>query len=176
MYLLVNAQCYRDNFFGRIDHYWVNMPRMAAYYHSLKPAARAEFEHSMEDGARKQGYSQDGMGSNDSEGFGMIGQYVEVVFSRFDHDDSGTLDWNEAEEAFPVFKSALHDVSCQQGHCLTSDADLNAVFTYMLAHGKAPSALAFARWRYLPFFRSLSADRGTLMAIFAQLGKPSPSH
>jgi hypothetical protein len=33
--------------------------------------------------------------------------------------------------------------------------------------------MAFVRWRYLPFFRKLSADRGTLMAIFGMLGKLS---
>ena len=105
----------------------------------------------------------------------MIGQYVEVIFSRFDHDDSGALDWNEAEQAFPIFKSALHEISCQQGHCLTSDADLNAVFTYMLAHGKAPARSRSRAGATCPFFRSLSADRGTLMQIFGMLGKPSPS-
>lgn len=172
-YYLIDTECYRKRFFGNVEHFWRNMPKLAAYYRSLKDPQRTAFEHAMEDGARKLGYSPQPMNSSDSEGFAMIGQYIEVIFARYDADDSGALDWDEAETAFPIFKGTLEELSCAQGHCLHSEGDLKAVFTYMLATGHSPSAAAFVRWRYLPFFRNLSADRGTLMQIFGALGKPT---
>jgi hypothetical protein len=168
----IDPVCYRRNFFGQPDHYWKNMPKLAEYYGDLEGYARSAFEANIETGARKLGFSPQPINSSDSEGFAILGQYVEVIFSRFDADDSGTLDWNEAEEAFPVFQGSLHEISCQQGHCLNSEADLYAVFTYMLAHGKAPGTAAFLRWRYLPARGGLYADRGRLIQIFGELGKP----
>jgi hypothetical protein len=174
-YLLIDAQCYRDYLFGHTDAIWSNLPRMAAYFKTLSGKGLDDFKHAMEDGARKQGYNDSPMNSNDYQGFAMIGQYVEVVFERFDQADEGVLGWNEARQAFPIFKNSLRDETCQQGHCLNSEGDLYAVFTFMLAYGRAPSPLEFVRWRYIHIGRHINATRGTLMQIFGALGRPSPS-
>lgn len=168
----IDPVCYRKNFFKQPEHFWKNMPKLAEYYRSLSGSERLSFEKDIETGARKLGYSREAINSSDSEGFAIIGQYVEVIFSRFDADDSGFLDWNEALEAFPVFQGSLQALSCQQGHCLDTEEDLLAVFTYMLARGHAPGTAGFLRWRYIPMGRKVYADRGTLVRIFGELGKP----
>ncbi|MGK5083183.1 hypothetical protein WDW37_07735 [Bdellovibrionota bacterium FG-1] len=173
-YRLIDADCYRRTFFANAERFWGKMPNLLKYIKGLMPAQRQELKRAIEDGARKGGYSQEMMNSSDSEGFGMIGHYIEVIFARYDQDDSGVLDWDEAAQAFPIFKRSLREMTCQTGHCLDSDADLTAVFTYLLAHGHSPSTFQFIRWRYLPIFRGLFADRGQLAQIFALLGRPSP--
>jgi hypothetical protein len=176
--LLVDPPCYRNELFSndpeKVRFFWKHSPGLANYYLNLDQGERRDFAHAMEDGARKHGFSEELMNSSDSEGFAMIAQYIEGIFSRYDHDGSGTLDMSEASEAFPVFRGTLEELSCQQGHCLTSEKDLRAVFTYMLEHGEAPSKWAFIKWRYLSFSHSISSDRGKIMQIFAALGKPSP--
>jgi hypothetical protein len=165
----VDADCYRRHFFAHVREYWANLPRLANYYLSLGKSARQAFERDLENGARKLGYSSAPINSSDSEGYGAIGQYIEVLFSRFDADDSGGIDNDEAEQALSVFKGSLHEMSCLQGNCLDSDAGLKTAFLYLLDHGAAPGTAGYVFWRLVPIDERIDARRGTLMSIFGAL-------
>ncbi len=168
-YVTIEPVCYREVFFANAPLYWKRLPRLLEDFDGLKEPVLGNFKRSLEMGARKSGFSPALMNSSDSEGFASLTQYVEVVFARFDKDQSGYLDINEAHAAFPVFQRSLKEVTCKRGKCLSSTSDLRAVFTYLLGNGFAPSKWQFIRWRYNPFGHSIYANRARILKILSEL-------
>jgi hypothetical protein len=174
-YTLIETHCYRERYFSAFRQNWANMPKLVKFYADLSGSQRLAFQRSMETVARKKGYTdQVMMDSADTKGFVMVVHYVESIFARFDSDESGSLTWDEVETAFPVFKRSLEEVTCEQGHCLTSDKDLMGIFTYLLAYGEPPSSMGYVWWRYIKVWpeKKVNADRARLMQLFAQLSSP----
>lgn len=94
-------------------------------------------------------------------------QYVEMIMSRFDVNGDGFLNNQESRRAYPVFKNLLASLSPVDG-----DKFLRALFTYMLAEGKAPETgrekRAVFKKAYFgdgEFF--VKADRAQLLKILA---------
>lgn len=94
-------------------------------------------------------------------------QYVEMIMSRFDVNADGYLSNQESRRAYPLFKQLLASLSPVDG-----DKFLRALFTYMLAEGKAPetgkekrSIFKKAYFGDGEFF--VKADRSQLLKILA---------
>jgi hypothetical protein len=120
------------------------------------------------------------MNSDDTQGFVGILQYIESMFGRYDTDRDGTIDWKEADAAFPVVKNALQQYAATSGTNL-SDGLANVVFTFMLDKGKVPDTVChplktdveLVSWiaeRALPFLGHYKANRLRLAQIFGAIG------
>jgi hypothetical protein len=177
-YPYVETRCYRARFFEHHARHWRRMPGMDAHYADLLTTRGyrnewviADFEKSFETAARKKGFSDAPIDSSDSEGLAALGQYVEVVFAKFDADASGFLNHDEAIAAFPVFQAKLAEMACRQGSCL-SDGKLRSLFTWLLQYGYVPSSffqkMNFLRWHALRS-QSVYADRSCILQIFAMI-------
>ena len=111
-------------------------------------------------------------------------QYIEAVYSRFDVNTDGNLDYAESKLALPVFSQTLKKIAhCTQGTELT-DVETGALFTYLLSHGKIPTNLEAAVWlgeqdvgdalrKFLHFVKlgEFEAPRIRILQIFAEIGK-----
>jgi hypothetical protein len=104
---------------------------------------------------------------------------MEVVFSRFDKNDSGTLTANEAREAFPILRCTLNRYA--KAKKPLSPHMLESVLTYMLAFGRMPrenekgdttlwAQIGVGLWSLLPSW-PIHADRTQLLRIFATLSE-----
>jgi hypothetical protein len=164
-----DARCYRERFRPAFaDAYaefkpWVQMTR------SYSAQDWDAFEHDFESAVRKNGVSEELVESTDVDHGSAIIHYIESVFVRFDTDQSGTLNWTEAESAYPLFKSILADASGYK-----DDRTLKAVFAYLLANGRAPTNLADKAyfevwWLGHPSHWTFDADRHQLLKILGQL-------
>jgi hypothetical protein len=172
-YLTVDAPCYRRHFFANTDVYWSRMPVLRSYYSKLDARGTRKFQVDYENAARRLRYSDErNVDSTDSEAWGMIGHYVEAMFSRFDENGSGTLDAREAKKAFPVFYATVRDIFNKRIGRNPSRGEAEGLFTYLLAHGAPPTgAVSFAWWMAKRFSWSFEADPGRVVAIFSELGK-----
>ncbi|MBC7691476.1 MAG: hypothetical protein H7222_06880 [Methylotenera sp.] len=193
----IEPDCYRRIMFNRIpgksnyEEIWKFMPGMADFFFKLSnEKAVQDFDFNLEEAARRKGYSRDRyMESPDSEGFALIYHYVEAIFSRFDADFEGSIDYPESGEAFPRFKRTLTEVS-GFGKCRPADdrvvaEKVEALFTYLLAHGEPPVAASdkglkllaggakFWAWRQKKIFGGwhFKATRMTLVKVLSQIGK-----
>lgn len=168
-YEVVEASCYRQEFFKKVEDSFARLPKLLEYYTGLRREERMGFVRDLEDAARAHGFSSQPVDSADSERIVAVAQYLETLFLRFDLDRSGAIDAREAESAFPVIKRALQNATCQGGSCLEGDDFLRAVFTYLLAFGRPPGKLGLGTWMLARPFWSFQADRGDVLRVLAKL-------
>lgn len=172
-YELVPADCYRREFFERFDSLMERMPKLGAYYDSLSGSRRAEFEEQFLAAAGL--VPGVALGAQGSENLAGIAHYVESMFQRFDRDQSGTIGKKEAirsrDSVLNVFGTALKAATCKAGSCLTETSDLEAVLTYLLAHGKTPSKMQYVFWKLKRPFWSFEADRTRVLEILGNLAR-----
>jgi hypothetical protein len=188
---LIDAVCYRSQFYGNFATYASGpantagyngheMDGLVNYFNNADPEAKAEFEKDFEVAARDNGYQElVPIDSGDTENFVGIMQYMEAIFTRYDVQSNGWLGPSEADVAFPVFKNVLEEM----GRTLNPPQNLNdstaeLVFTYMLAKGEVPSTWDAIWWwveKVLPW-TDYKSDRLKLMQIFASLANASPSN
>lgn len=173
-YELINADCYRREYFRNHTYIWKNFPQLEAYYNGLTSEKKTQFSKNFELVARTLGYSQEPVESTDSESFGGLAHYIETFFQRFDRNSDGLLSEEEAVEgprsAFAVLRNTLATASCKAGHCLKKSGDLEDLLTYLLHYGDVPSgAWSFLRWKGTRPFVRIEADRGRMIEILAKL-------
>jgi hypothetical protein len=174
LYPTIEPNCYRKVLDERFSHFMDHLPLLAVFYNNLSAAERIQFEHDLEDAARTSHYSNKvWIGSSDSDAMSALLQYLEAIFSRFDTNLSGTIDKNEAHLAFQVFKPTLESLTS-----ITDEKELEAVFTYMLNFGEAPSAsglqaVKFYMWEHVDAW-NFQADRAVLLHILAQMTTKTP--
>lgn len=103
--------------------------------------------------------------------FPHVVQYLELVFSRFDSDKSGSINQVDAQLAFPVFQGLFRDMAKEYiDKGLLKEEDLWPLFTYVLKNGKIPETagdfLKFMIWKGMPEKRrTFNTDRNKLAAI-----------
>ena len=163
--------CFRREFFKRysVSGFMKQMAGAVDQYRSLDNKKRRHFEYVLEDASRLYGYSSKPMDSTDIEGIAMVSHYVEVILQRFDKDRSGTLNLKEGREAFKIFKRQFADYVRPLG--IKSDKMIEALFMYLLAHGKAPGKTAFVGWLMKRPFWSFEADRSRIYMIFSEISR-----
>jgi hypothetical protein len=204
----IEPDCYRRVLFGRVpgkanyEAVWYFMPGMAEFYSKLPNNQLYDFQYYLEEAARREGYGRDRyIESADSEGFALIFHYIESVYSRYDRDFSGTLNYKESKMAFPQFRKTLTEISgfdkCRKDSPKTVESKVEALFTYLLAHGQPPvipttrglpllvGGAKFWAWRQQKVFGGwhFNSNRMTILQVFGQIGKmtapvsdaPSPS-
>ncbi|OFZ22217.1 MAG: hypothetical protein A2X94_01805 [Bdellovibrionales bacterium GWB1_55_8] len=168
-----STDCYMESYFSNIEDFWKRLPGMLQFYKSLSSADKSDFQEHLMAAARLPGSPKHLINSNDSIGFAGIAQYVDAMFARFDLDASGTLDQNEAKPAFLVFRGALKNVvEAKKMSKIIPDKDLEALFTYILAHSEPPSKITHLPkwyWWKLKTEWKFQTDRMGILRIFGQL-------
>lgn len=170
----VDAQCFRNAYFGNIDLFWVNFPDLIKHYKHLKTSEQASLRYAMEKAARTKGVSNDPIGPFDMDSFAALPHYLESIIGRFDVNNDQVLDKHEVlDRAYPIFKDTLATLSGR-----TSDWVLEGALTYAIKFGKLPKTiaeqahfLAWCAWR--PFWK-IEADRAALYQVIAILSDPIP--
>ncbi|MCB0351271.1 MAG: hypothetical protein KDD38_08820, partial [Bdellovibrionales bacterium] len=127
----------------------------------------------MERTNRKDGPTSDPILHSDIDETFVMLQYIEVIMLRFDEDRSGDLNIKEALKAFKHFKNVIGDMLGLDSR--TESEEIEALFTYMLKYGDAPSLddplarMRFQNWKWQKKKWRLSAHRGTFLQILATL-------
>ena len=170
----IQANCYREVFRNNYAKFMSSIPTAISYYERLSPKRNNKFSQMFEEAARLNGYSDEPIGSADSEAFVLITHYIEALISRFDSNFNGSFDRKETDVAFLIFKRVLADYVRPKG--ITSENQVEALFTYMLSHSKVPSndsvgKADFIWWMSRKPWWSFEADRTTILSIFAEIGK-----
>ncbi len=175
---LVDSDCFHQEFYGNVKRYWSHFPRMLAYYEKLDSARQAEFRAVLTEATRGRGMEREPIGNIDTQGYTGLIHYVESLFMRFDRNRDEILGLSEALNAFPVFQ---HELAKLAELDPKKEGTLEAIFTYLIAHGKAPSSgfagvaqiLAWRAWK--PFW-NIEADRISLYGVFGELSStPAPA-
>jgi hypothetical protein len=167
----IEPQCFRARFGSQFATMWDHMPGMVAYYKKLSPANQQAFIRSLEAIGRRVGATESQPVDHfEVEVIVTVLHYVEALFLKNDINRNGTIDLAEAQSAFTLFRSILLQHPAVQANHLTEDADLRAIFTYLVGHnGDVPDTAAFIWWRYVASWSDIHADRGNIINIFANL-------
>ncbi len=130
-------------------------------------------ETNLEKAARTNGFSSDPISTSDITRMTMVQQYIESLYVRYDANRDGLIDYNEAQNALPLFKALLVKASG-----FTSDKKINALYMYILKNGKAPTSLgdkaSFLIWTLFPDkWKKVTADRLKLLQVVGALKSAS---
>ena len=165
----MDITCFRERFKGEHRSFWDHLPLLVDYYGRLDATGKSSLHKSIEEGARRYGYSDLPIGSYDVESMAGVLHYVESIFNRYDVDSNTFLDLDEVMGAYPTFKRIITDVG---GLDPDDDLMIEAVFTYLVRFGQVPSEdflgmahfIAWFLWR--PFW-TIKADRSAIYKIIS---------
>jgi hypothetical protein len=175
---VVPKDCFKKEFFKGIHEYLDHMPGMISYYDGLTGKALDSFQDALVSIGTAGLFPGEKVDNIGSEKLATLLHYTEAAFARFDTDLSLKLDVTEALAAYQVFKPTFAVLVRERSDYFKTDADFEALFTYLLKYGKMPAtsiggATDFWSWQkqkdYLGW--TLSADRGRILEIFAELSK-----
>jgi hypothetical protein len=176
---LMNAQCFRTNYFANHAVFWDRMPLLTKYYESLSSTEQLDFQEAVETASRYYGYSDQCVGLGDVEGFGGILHYIETILERFDTNGDGLLSTDEAMDAFPTFQNELITAGKASGLSATNVGEQQAAFAYALAKGKLPKGgvtgdIEFVWWWIIEGKSrwNLKAGRNNLYKVLANISPP----
>lgn len=188
---LYDIQCFRENYFARIDEFWAQYPKLLSHYRTLPANRRTGLQASIETSARRLGYNQDPISTYDVDGFPGIEQYIESVMKKFDRrveptSPPDTLSRTEIlSDAYPVFRNAIFDLAeSEEFNGLATgfkDAIGKVMILYLAQEGRLPfeeltSPTLSEIWDLIGWlfsggpFQDFSADRARLYDVFAGLG------
>lgn len=179
---LVPANCFRSQFNQRLE-YWIrdDFPRLHQYWSSLGPEERQKAMMWLEHGSRRNGYSDEALGSYDIGAMSVILYYTESLFNRFDVDRSEVLARNEVDSAYPVFKELIRKTAKAKGLDTSSDFLLQGIYTYIVHYQEMPlspanldNAKKLALWMaaYLLPSTDYHTDRYGVFNIVCQIANP----
>jgi hypothetical protein len=175
---LMNAQCFRTNYFANYLTFWDRMPLLTKYYESLSSNDQQALEVAIEMAARRYGYSDQCVGLYDVEGFSGILHYIETILERFDTTGEGILTTADAMTAFPVFQSELITAGAASGLSATDTGEQEAAFAYALARGKLPTKGVEGDIEFLWWWIIVGKDHWNIKAarnsLFKVIGSISP--
>ncbi|HVK61577.1 MAG TPA: hypothetical protein VM432_08510, partial [Bdellovibrionales bacterium] len=168
----VAPACYRERSMQKFTEIYSPLPTWTALARSLGPARMPELQKALEQAALKNGYSDKAIGQGDINNISMAMQYIESLYVRFDHDQSGTINYKEALESYYLFEQLLVQVK-EFGDL--NEEDRRAAFLYVIRYQHAPTSIAdklFFQfvWRVSPSrWEKIQADRLALVQILGEL-------
>ena len=178
----IPATCFRTQFNQRLE-YWVreDFPRLYQYWSTLSTDERSKAMMWLEQGSRKNGYTDDPLGSYDLGAMSVILYYTESLFNRFDGDRSEVLSKYEVDSAYPVFKELLRKTAKAKGLDTSSDFLLKGIYTYIIRYEEMPltpanldNAKKLALWMatYILPSTDYHTDRYGVFNIVCQIATP----
>jgi hypothetical protein len=167
-----NPSCVRDLAFDSRADVLAPLPRLQAL---LKSWGRERFLSYMQNGETIiLGHPAEGSyGVGELLQVWQIFEYAEAFMQRFDADASETITRDEALRAYPYYGPTINEMFA--GGAAPDDTVL-ALFTFLLKYGNTPDQLfgghvLFLNWQLRKDSWRLDVERGTLMAILAELSR-----
>jgi hypothetical protein len=112
-----DVQCFRKEFFSRIDEYWKNFPDLLAEWRTYTPEQKDRFKSALEMAARREGVTEKNITEYDVASYAGVPHYVEAVLKKYDvtgpnGKPDGVLNREEVvNQVFPVFKNELSKIT-----------------------------------------------------------------
>lgn len=152
------------------------MPALSKYMSGLDQDQQKEALLYLEMAGRFIGATQTPVEAGDFDGFAMVLNYVESFFFRFDVDRNNILDQTEILAGLPLFHKELAKMIEKSTGNKASDSQVEAIFTYMLKYGQAPTKSGLVWWmtRRGVGLGGVEADRLRILKILASLTAPIP--
>ncbi len=181
----ISAECFNHFAMGEMyQQLWDHMPNLSQFFAKLPSldgatptdgrVYRETFSCLVETVARNKGSNSKWIASGDIDQITTLEHYLEAMFVRFDANHSGTFGRSEALAAYPVLAKVISDEVKKKAPFLKSEADFQAVLTYILARGTIPSSndwksiLDFGIWRYI-YESNFEADRARIVQVMAAI-------
>lgn len=164
------VQCYRDNFFPIIFFdldMAVNFPNFFKFY-SEGPWERTQnYLKDAEQMARIDADPNVPVTKVDLSRLVTSMSNTEVLFLKFDENESGVLDPNELAKIFTVLKKTL----AVEANLKPSSKLLRSVFLYIVKKQKEPSVTALLWFHVFGKKNNITADRNTIAGVLRMFGK-----
>ncbi len=170
----MDINCFRGRYGQKFSVVHAELPWWVKTQADAGPSGWPTMEQSLEAAARTGGFSQDPITTSDITRMTMVMQYIESLYVRFDSDRNGLIDYNEAQNALPLFKALLASASG-----FTSERRINALFMYILKYGTPPTSIGdklYFQFIWLSSqssWEAVTADRQKLLNVIAALKSAS---
>ena len=165
----MDMPCYRKRNQEMFAKAFAELPTWVKVYNDLGPAQFSQLQEGLEKGTRGS-VSEEPITTSDLTRVTMIMEYIESIYVRYDVNRSGTIEYPEAQKAFPLFKELLQEASG-----FKDDRKLFALFSYLLTYGKPPTSISEKVYWQLVWLSSedkwkqVHADRMKILGIVGAL-------
>lgn len=174
-YPMIQAPCWRERVQLGYQSFFADIPgwRAAVRGKDWTSTSWKQFFDDIERSIRKAHNPKGPLTSPEMDRSVSIHHYIEATFTRWDSDRNGKLDFDEAENAFPLFDRVLRTASG-----FTDEDEVLALYYYLLTYGEAPNekrvsdVLFWLGWKNdgdVVWRRKVNADRAKVMKIFGSL-------
>lgn len=167
---LIDRDCMAAVYYRRMASYMSSMPYFAGFIQGISESERAAY---FENVLKSAGYipnaaNQVKMG--DASLFPHVVQYIEMAYTRFDHNRDWVFSTQEALDAFPCFRNIIAQLAKGQ----VGEDEYDDIFTYILKNGKPPETIPekikyATSWRNKPDTWNLQTDRVMLAKILGYI-------
>ncbi len=163
------VQCYRDNFFPILffDFDLIeNYPNFFKYYSEVPWERTQKYLQDAEQMARIDADPKVPVTKVDLSRLVTSMSNAEVLFLKFDENESGILDPNELDKIFKVLKQTL----AVEAKLKPTSKLLKSVFLYIVKKQKEPSAGALLWFHVFGKKKNITADRNTIAGVLRMFG------
>lgn len=166
----VSVECFRPRHKATFSTTYKELPNWVKLVKTLDDENFLKFQEKLESATRDEDKIGKPVGISEITRMTMVMQYIESIYTRFDEDQSGTITYEEAEKAFPLFRDVLKEASG-----LKTDKSNFGLFCWLLYKGKAPSgAIEKADFAVIWLkseskWRKVNANRLMLLSIVSSL-------
>lgn len=132
----ISIKCFRDVYFNRIEEFLGRFPGLISGYRALTGDEQANFMRDIEVAGRKNGQTENPIGTYDIDSYSALAHYVESAVIRFDTNGDEILDRDEIlDNVYPIFRGELAKVDGAP----QSELMLRGLLTYLFRFGKIPT-------------------------------------
>lgn len=174
---LVSIDCMYGAYLSRFDQHMASLPDLLRYRKSLTNEQFSAYFWNTLTGSGWVPNAERVVSASDASLQPQLWQYIELVFVRFDTNADNVIDTEEALKAFPVFRQLFLEVAAKDlAAGRITEAELPALFMYILKYGRPPSGIWEGLTRWYPWRRNPSkwdvrADRGLLASVLDFIAK-----
>ncbi|MBX3041898.1 MAG: hypothetical protein KF789_14425, partial [Bdellovibrionaceae bacterium] len=170
----VQVSCMYSAIRSKGPTHFSSMPDLIKYQRGVKDEVYATYFYNTLKGSGWVPNAQNLVTYSDASLQPQLLQYIEFIFARFDANADGGISAKEALRAFPVFRGLFLEVAKKDLESGTiTEAELPALFTYILKYGKPPAGVWEGLTRWYPWKNAnpdtweVWADRGMMASILA---------
>lgn len=137
----ISESCLRGHYPQIISQYFLSMPEFRQSTPFMSEERFGKLISGMEKTSGYYGQVPQ-IGQTDYALMPHVAQFIETLMFRYDLDQTGSIDREEAKRALPLLGPLLEEISG-----MSSEKNQLAVLTYFLKYGEAPNAWNFVKWR-----------------------------
>lgn len=170
---VIAEQCLRKIYIEQTANYMTSTPEFLKFFKKLDMDDTAEYLENILKAAGHEPNRQDTVRLVDADLAPHVIQYIEMTIAKYDTNQNGRINLQEAAGAFPSFKGILTELTKDQS--VIKQKDLEALFYYILYYGKPPEGVKDFLFKWLPWrnspedWKAISADRKQLARILGYI-------